>query len=84
MASRTASRALRQTARQLATPAVQRRTLVTGLNAARASAVAVPKVAAPVFSQTRGVKTIDFAGTKEKVYGMLAHSNWGLGANCPT
>jgi ketol-acid reductoisomerase len=71
MASRPAARASRQIARQLATPTVQRRTFVSALNAAsRASVAAAPKAAVSTsFQQVRGVKTIDFAGTKEDVYG---------------
>jgi len=73
MASRTASKALRSSiVQQLAsTPAVQRRTFVSAVNAAfkaRPSAATVPRA---VFAaqQTRGVKTVDFAGHKEVVYG---------------
>jgi ketol-acid reductoisomerase len=71
MASRPASRALRQTARQFASaPAVQKRTFVSALNAVRVGATAAPKAAVgSQFQQVRGVKTIDFAGTKEDVYG---------------
>lgn len=60
-ASRTVSRALRSLA-----PVVQKRTLVAA-SAARATIVA-PRVAVAQ-TQTRGIKTIDFAGTKEVVYG---------------
>jgi ketol-acid reductoisomerase len=71
MASRPASRALRQAARHLASaPAVQKRTFISALNAARTGATAAPRAAvSSQFQQTRGVKTIDFAGTKETVYG---------------
>ena len=70
MASRPAARALRQTARQLAAPAVQRRTFVSALNTARAGVAAAPKAAVTSsYQQVRGIKTIDFAGTKETVYG---------------
>ena len=66
MASRPAARTLRQAVRQLAAPAVQRRTFVSALSAARTAA---PKAAvSSQFQQVRGVKTIDFAGTKETVY----------------
>jgi ketol-acid reductoisomerase len=69
MASRPAARALRQSVRQLASPAVQRRTFVSAVGAARAGIAAAPKAAVTSqFQQTRGVKTIDFAGTKETVY----------------
>ncbi|KAF2436543.1 ketol-acid reductoisomerase [Tothia fuscella] len=66
MASRNAGRALRSSIAQLVKPAVQRRSFVAAANAARAGA---PKAAVSTsFQQTRGVKTIDFAGTKEDVY----------------
>ena len=75
MASRSFTRALRSPlARQVAAPAVQRRTFVAAAGAVRASfAQARPAaVAGPAQQQTRGVKTIDFAGTKEDVYGKRA------------
>lgn len=68
MASRTFSRALRSPlAKQLSAPA--RRTFVSALNASARPAVAR---AAGGYGgqQVRGVKTIDFAGVKEDVYGM--------------
>jgi ketol-acid reductoisomerase len=73
MASRTLSKALRSPlGRQLASPAVQRRTMVSALSMARATAVTASRVAArPAQQQVRGVKTIDFAGSKEEVYGEL-------------
>ena len=68
MASRTFSRALRpHLARNASFPA--RRTLVTALNAA-ARPMAARAVMGMASQQVRGVKTIDFAGTKETVYGM--------------
>jgi ketol-acid reductoisomerase len=53
---------------QLAKPVAQRRSFIAAATALRAGA---PKAAAvsTSFQQTRGVKTIDFAGTKEQVYG---------------
>jgi ketol-acid reductoisomerase len=51
-------------AKQLSAPA--RRTFVSALNAS-ARPTATRAVAAA--QQVRGVKTIDFAGTKEQVYG---------------
>lgn len=74
MAARPVSKALRSSfAKHLSTPTVQRRTLVTALNAAaKPVAAAVPKAAVTGnVRQTRGMKTINFAGTKEVVYGML-------------
>ncbi|KAL9630160.1 MAG: hypothetical protein Q9164_006558 [Protoblastenia rupestris] len=70
MASRSFSRALRiPNSRQLITPAAQRRTLISASNIARASLIASSRF--PVTSskqQMRGLKHIDFAGTKETVY----------------
>ena len=72
MAARGANRALRNSIKQLtAAPVVQRRTFVAAVGAARAGIAAAPKAAVSTpFQQTRGVKTIDFAGTKETVFGM--------------
>jgi ketol-acid reductoisomerase len=72
MASRSFSKALRAPlARQLVTPAVQQRTFASARMLVRATAVAKPvAVAGPAQQQVRGVKTIDFAGHKEDVYGM--------------
>jgi ketol-acid reductoisomerase len=70
MSSRSFSKALRPLARQLASPAVQRRTFVAAAGAVRASAV---RAAAAPAQQVRGVKTIDFAGSKEDVY---ERSDW--------
>jgi ketol-acid reductoisomerase len=67
MASRAFSRALRSPlAKQLVAPT--RRTFVSAINASTR-----PTTRAVVASaqQVRGVKTIDFAGTKEEVYGKL-------------
>lgn len=56
-------------ARQLVAPSVQQRTFVAAArNVARATAVARPALAG-LAQQVRGVKTIDFAGHKEDVYG---------------
>ena len=73
MSSRSISKAVRSPlARQLVKPAVQRRTFVSALNAVRATAVARPvAVAGPAQQQVRGVKTIDFAGHPEEVFGEL-------------
>lgn len=65
--SRTATRALRtQLARELvrsAAPVAQKR----GLSLAARAAIVAPKI--PNYTQQRGIKTIDFAGTPEVVYG---------------
>jgi hypothetical protein len=70
MASRSFSKALRSPmARQLAAPA-QKRTFIAAAGAIRAAA---PRTAAAVpKQQTRGVKTMDFAGHKEEVWGELS------------
>lgn len=69
MSARGFASALRPAARQLTRSAGQKRTFVAALNAAtRASVVARPAVTG-IAQQTRGVKTIDFAGVKEDVYG---------------
>ena len=69
MASKQATRALRASLRQLSKPRVQQRTFAVAANATRP---AIQKIAAPAFvQQTRGKKTVDFAGDKEVVYGIL-------------
>ena len=55
-------------AKQLSAPA--RRTFVSALNA---SARPTARAAVASAQQVRGVKTIDFAGVKEDVYGMNYH-----------
>lgn len=68
MASRTFTRALRSNvARQIAAP-VQKRAISTAFAAARATVAVAPRIPAAI--QKRGIKTIDFAGVKEDVYGM--------------
>lgn len=42
------------------------------------STAARAAVAAPVSQQTRGLKTIDFAGTKENVYGSFDTTSLGV------
>ena len=70
MASARSSRALRLALKQAATtPRVQQRTFVSAVNAASKTA-AKPVAVSSIVQQTRGVKTVDFAGDKEKVYGM--------------
>jgi ketol-acid reductoisomerase len=72
MASKTASRALRASLRQLQAPQVQQRTFVSAVNASKAVGVrSCQKATTSAFvQQTRGKKTVDFAGDKEVVYGM--------------
>lgn len=68
MASRSFSKVLRSPlTRQIVSPAVQRRTIVSALGGVRAT---VAKAATAPVQQVRGVKTVDFAGHKEKVFGM--------------
>lgn len=64
MASKTIPRALRLSTRV----AVPRRTFVS-VTRARPSAATATR--APAAVTARGIKTIDFAGTKETVYGKL-------------
>lgn len=79
MASRTATRALRSSLRQAAkAPAVQQRTFVSAVNAASRPALAQAPKATSSFVQQRGLKTVDFAGHKEDVYGMKYHSKRNL------
>jgi ketol-acid reductoisomerase len=83
MASRSFSRALRSPlARQLAAPAVQTRSFVAAAGAIRAT-VASARSAAPAQQQVRGVKTIDFAGSKEDVYGASLAIFYFLGFYLP-
>lgn len=74
MAARTFSRVARPAARQLTAPA--RRTFVSAINASARPSAARAVVGASQ-QQVRGVKTIDFAGTKEKVYGTDSDFNLG-------
>ncbi|KAK5117015.1 Acetolactate synthase, mitochondrial [Meristemomyces frigidus] len=67
MASARSSRALRLALKQAAAPRVQQRTFVSAVNTASRSA-AKPAAVSSFVQQTRGVKTVDFAGDKEKVY----------------
>ena len=71
MSARPLSKALRASARNLSSTAstASRRSFVS-LAAARPAVAAAPRAAvAGPFNQVRGVKTIDFAGVKEDVYG---------------
>ena len=72
MASRGLPRALRAATKQkLPSQAFQRRTLSTALSARPTAATATKASFAGAFQQqTRGVKTVDFAGHKEQVFGM--------------
>lgn len=71
MASQRSSRALRVALRQASAPRVQQRTFVSAVNAASRPSVqpAQKAIASSFVQQTRGAKTVDFAGDKEKVYG---------------
>ena len=71
MASKTLARTLRTASKQkFSAPSVQKRSIATAL-ATRPVTAAIqrPAFAAPSQQQTRGVKTIDFAGSKEQVFG---------------
>ncbi|EXJ73586.1 ketol-acid reductoisomerase, mitochondrial [Cladophialophora psammophila CBS 110553] len=70
MASKTFARTLRTASKQkISTPTVQKRSIASAL-ATRPLVAATqrPSFAAPAQQQKRGIKTIDFAGTKETVY----------------
>jgi ketol-acid reductoisomerase len=70
MASKSATRALRASLRQIKAPQVSQRTFIAAANASRPSLVPAQKIAASaVVQQTRGKKTVDFAGDKEVVFG---------------
>lgn len=70
MASRSFSKALRSPMARQLTSATQQRTFIAARSLVRASAqVNKAFVAAPAQQQVRGVKTVDFAGHKEDVYG---------------
>lgn len=73
MASRCFNRASRAPLmRQFALPSTQRRTLFTSLGNAGRGTFVPPKAAInPALQISRGMKTIDFAGHKETVYGKL-------------
>lgn len=70
MASRTFSKTLRgPLARQVAAPRVQQRSFAAATSLVRASAVAARPAPAQRQQQVRGLKSMDFAGHKEDVYG---------------
>ena len=72
MVSRAFTRALKAPlTRQLISPTTQRRTFSLALTGIR-SKIAIPRTlaAGSIFQQQRGLKTIDFAGHKETVFGM--------------
>ncbi|EME46950.1 ketol-acid reductoisomerase-like protein [Dothistroma septosporum NZE10] len=69
MASKTASRAMRTSLRQLKASQVQQRSFVSAANASRPSLQPALKATQSAFvQQSRGKKTVDFAGDKEVVY----------------
>lgn len=71
--------------RQAAAPRVQQRTFVSAVNAASRPSLqtAQKSVASAFVQQTRGAKTVDFAGDKEKVFGkaMMWTAGYGEEAN---
>lgn len=77
MASKAFSKTLRAPiARQLIAPRVAQRSYIAARSATRAVAAARPALAQ---QQVRGLKTVDFAGVKEDVYGMCnAASTCGI------
>ena len=80
MASGSFSKALRTPLlRQWIGPAIPRRSFVSAITNAKSVAGLASRTAKTVSAQqTRGVKTIDFAGHKEKVYGKLQLTILGL------
>lgn len=72
MASKTFARTLRTASKQkIAASAVPRRSFVSVVATRPLVAASRSSFAAPSQQQTRGLKTVDFAGVKEDVYGML-------------
>ena len=70
MASKTFARtALRASKQKVAAPAVPKRSFISTPAARPAVSRATRAIAAPIQQQTRGVKTVDFAGHKEQVFG---------------
>ncbi|KAH9831499.1 Ketol-acid reductoisomerase, mitochondrial [Teratosphaeria destructans] len=69
MASQKTGRAVRLALRQAATaPRVQQRTLVSAVKTTAGRPTVKPAVPSPFVQQTRGKKTVDFAGDKEVVF----------------
>ncbi|PWN47216.1 ketol-acid reductoisomerase [Violaceomyces palustris] len=64
--TRSATRAALRAAAQASKPQLRSLSLLAARNVVRAAAPAAPRFAAP--ASVRGYKTLDFAGTKEKVY----------------
>lgn len=76
MASKAFSKTLRAPiARQLIAPRVAQRSYIAARSATRAVAAARPALAGLSQQQVRGLKTVDFAGVKEDVYGMCNSSS---------
>jgi ketol-acid reductoisomerase len=71
MAARRAPQVLRASLAQVAKAPLAGARVATVLTARTASAVTQRAAVAGPFQQTRGMKTIDFAGTKETVFGEL-------------
>lgn len=71
MATRSFNRTLRSTGfKQLTSPAVQRRSIISATQFARVTAARAVRPAVSLsLQQTRGVKQVDFAGSVETVYG---------------
>lgn len=68
MASRTTPRALKASIGRLSTPTIRRQSLSTAFTVTRTARTPRPAL---ICQQTRTIKTVDFAGTKETVYGAL-------------
>ncbi|KAF2215573.1 hypothetical protein CERZMDRAFT_35028 [Cercospora zeae-maydis SCOH1-5] len=69
MASKNATRALRASLRQLKAPQVQQRTFITAVQGSKPGLRASQRAAtSAIVHQSRGKKTVDFAGDKEVVF----------------
>ncbi|KAM3425505.1 Ketol-acid reductoisomerase [Cercospora zeina] len=69
MASKNATRALRASLRQLKAPQVQQRTFITAVQGSKPGLRAAQRAAtSAIVHQSRGKKTVDFAGDKEVVF----------------
>jgi len=76
MASKSFARtALRASKQKVAAPAVPKRSFVSAPASRPVVSRSTRAVAAPIQQQTRGVKTIDFAGHQEQVFGWWSRSS---------
>lgn len=79
MASKTFARTLRAASKQkIAAPALPKRTFISAAVSRPVVANAVRAPIASIQQQSRGLKTIDFAGVKEDVYGTWVVTKFGV------